>query len=124
MNATVSATAVGTINNTVTISGSNDPNPGNNTATDSDTISLPPRALPALGLLDNFTRTGTPLNLGGNWSQTTLFGLAGIVPSTGQARRDSLIRSPSGMCLPPGSAAQQGAAFTFANTRLMVPASS
>jgi uncharacterized repeat protein (TIGR01451 family) len=115
VNATVSATAVGTIANTVTISGSNDPLPGNNSWTDSDTISLPPRALPALGLLDNFTRAGAALNLGGNWSQSTFFGLANILPTAGQAL--SLSDSIAVWNVPAaGFGSQQGAAFAFANT--------
>lgn len=69
VSATVAATAPlgGTIGSSVTVAGSNDPNPANNTATDTDNVVVP---LPALPVLDNFNRANAT-TLGANWSQAT-----------------------------------------------------
>ena len=90
LNGTVAANATGTLANTATVataSGTTDPTPGNNSATDTDTI-LP--ALPTLGLLDDFNRADAA-NLGVSWSQQGPFtqnfdtlansGTSGVVPS-------------------------------------------
>jgi uncharacterized repeat protein (TIGR01451 family) len=67
MTGTLSFTASGTLDNTATVtSGATDPNLANNSATDSDTITVP--ALPTLLLLDNFNRANAT-NLGTSWSQ-------------------------------------------------------
>jgi len=66
LNGTVAGS--GTLVNTASVaapSGITDPNPANNSATDTDAITLP---LPSLTLLDNFNR-GNSNGLGTNWSQ-------------------------------------------------------
>ena len=67
---TVSGTAVpgSALANTATVAapaGTIDPTTANNSATDTDMVT---RALPALGLLDNFDRANT-IDLGASWSQ-------------------------------------------------------
>jgi uncharacterized repeat protein (TIGR01451 family) len=84
--ATVSATTIApTLVNTATVTTPatlSDPNPANNSATDTDTIVVP---LPALTLRDNFNRANSG-NLGSNWQQVNVFGLAGIRVNTNQAQ--------------------------------------
>ncbi len=67
------ASATGSLANTARVTaptGITDPNMANNTATDTDSVTSPAIALPALGLLDNFNRANAA-TLGANWSQTT-----------------------------------------------------
>jgi uncharacterized repeat protein (TIGR01451 family) len=128
LNATVSNSAVGgnTLSNTATVAvaaGSIDPISANNSATDSDTISLP---LPTLGLLDNFNRanainlnTGAPAGV--NWSQTT--GASTVIRvNNNQANCASLGNCTAGMAIWNGSTnifgATQGAAFTYNSSPL------
>lgn len=114
LNATLSATASGSLVNTASVSvpaGASDPNPANNTATDTDTIlPAPPAVLP----LDNFDRANAN-TLGGSWSQVVAFGQSAIRVNTNQAS-DVLV---AGAAYWSGSdlAAQprQAAAFTVAN---------
>jgi hypothetical protein len=113
--ATVLPAAAGAIANTATVAapaGVADPNPANNAATDGDTIvNLP---LPALAVLDNFNRANAN-TLGGNWSQVTIFGQAGIRVNANQASTALL-----GWAMWNGTGNvfgnRQGAAMTFANT--------
>jgi hypothetical protein len=83
---TVSATTIApTLVNTATVTtptSLSDPNPGNNSATDTDTIVVP---LPALTSRDNFNRPNSG-NLGSNWQQVNLFGLAGIRVNNNEAQ--------------------------------------
>ncbi len=108
VHATVASTATGSVVNSATVappSGTTDPAPGNNTATDTDTVIV----LPSLAVLDNFNRANAN-TLGANWSQATLLGAAAIRVNTNQA-----------FALLPGQAnwsaatfgAKQGAAITF-----------
>ena len=118
LNATVAANATGTLANTATVtapSSAIDPNPANNSATDSDTIAL---ALPAIGLLDNFTRANAT-TLGTNWSQTTTIGTV-IRLNGNQAQCALLGNCVLGAAMWNGATnvfgATQGAAFTFTST--------
>jgi uncharacterized repeat protein (TIGR01451 family) len=113
--ATVSPVATGTLVNTATVAvpaGATDPGSGNNSATDTDTILVP--VLPAVGLLDNFTRANAA-NLGANWIQPN----NNIRLNANQANENNgntgfaYWNSPS-----TGYGAKQGAAFTIANTTL------
>ena len=113
--ATLAFTATGTLANTATVAvpaNRADPNPANNTATDTDTITVP--ALPATGLLDNFARANAN-NLGTNWSPST--GNQSIRLNNNQAFGNSagvaLWNNPT-----TGYGAKQGAAFTIANATL------
>jgi len=114
LNATLSATASGSLANTASVSvpaAASDPNPANNSATDTDTI-LP--APPVLTLLDNFNRANAN-NLGGNWSQTLLLGSASIRVNANQAS-DVLLPGAAywnGSNL--GAQPRQAAALTVAN---------
>ena len=115
--ATVSASATGSFTNTATVAapvGITDPNLANNTANDSDAI-VASNPAPTLAVLDSFNRANAN-TLGGNWSQVTLFGRAAIRVNSNQANVPGLPgwaiwNVPSG-----GFGAQQGTAFTFANT--------
>jgi hypothetical protein len=115
-NTSLAANATGTLANTATVdvpANRIDPNLANNSATDVDTI-VPP--LPALTLLDNFNRSNSN-NLGGNWSQGTLFGAAAIRVSGIQAYAlilGSAIYNGS-LGGGPTFGTRQGAAFTFSN---------
>jgi uncharacterized repeat protein (TIGR01451 family) len=113
-NATVSASAAASIVNTATVAapaGTSDPNPADNSATDTDLLSVPP---PALGVLDNFNRANAN-TLGASWSQLTVLGAAAIRVNANQA---SAVLIGSAIWNGPGNVlgASQGAAFTFANT--------
>ncbi len=124
LNATVSATATGSVSNTATVAppaGAIDPVPGNNSATDTDTIAIP---LPTLAVLDNFNRADAT-TLGSNWSQVIAAGVAAIrivdtTPgntSTGLA--NATLPGNAYWNVPTsGFGAKQGAAFTIANTTL------
>ncbi len=103
----------GTLVNTATVgapAGINDPNLGNNSATDTDSVVIP---LPAMSVLDNFNRANAN-TLGANWSQAVLAGSSAIRVNNNRA-----------YALLPGIAIwngpgnvfgnSQGAAFTFAN---------
>jgi hypothetical protein len=73
---------------------------------------------PNLSVLDTFNRNNS-LNLGGNWSQPTLFGLAAIGVNSNQALSVSFTGSfGNAMWNGTGNVfgTTQGAAFTFANT--------
>jgi hypothetical protein len=71
-------------------------------------------ALPTLTLRDNFNRTNAN-NLGGNWSQITVGGIAALRVNSNQAYAQS-----NGWAMWNGAGnvfgAKQGAAFTFVNT--------
>jgi uncharacterized repeat protein (TIGR01451 family) len=113
---TLSASATGSLTNMATVAapvGAIDPNPANNSATDTDTIAPP---LPTLTLRDNFNRANAN-TLGGNWSQLVVFGSAALRVNNNQAFANA---SGSTYWNVPNSgfAAKQGAAFTFANTSL------
>jgi len=116
VNATVATTATGSVVNTATVAppgGTTDGTPGNNSATDTDTIVLP---LPTIGLLDNFNRTNAnTLNNGTNWSQVAVVGASAIRVNANQAFAIlpgwAIWNSPTG-----GFGNTQGAAFTFAST--------
>ncbi len=79
----------------------------------------PPPTLPTLALLDNFNR-GNATTLGGNWSQTVLFGSASIRVNSQQASdvlpiipAQAIWNGANGAGATFG--AKQGAAFTYAN---------
>jgi hypothetical protein len=93
------------------IGSTNDPVSGNNSATDTDFVVV---ALVGPPVLDNFNRSNA-LNLGSNWSQANLFGLAAIGVNANQA---SALLPGQAMWNGPGSTfgAKQGAAFTLGNT--------
>jgi large repetitive protein len=85
VDATVSNTATGNLVNSATVTAPatvSDPNPANNTATDTDTIVVP---LPAIGLLDNFDRANAT-SLGANWQQVNVFGAIGVRVNGNQAQ--------------------------------------
>jgi uncharacterized repeat protein (TIGR01451 family) len=115
VNATVATTVEpGPLVNTATVAlptGTTDGTPGNNSATDTDTVVL---ALPVLSVLDNFNRTNAN-TLGSNWSQIVLFGNAAIRVNSNQA-----FAALFGWGIWNGTGnnfgAKQGAAFTFAST--------
>ena len=114
--ATVSPMATGTLVNTATVTApatTFDPNLGNNSATDTDTIITAP-ALPALTLRDNFNRANAN-TLGANWSQTTFAGQAAIRVNANQAF--ALTDGWAMWNVPTtGFGNRQGASFTFSNT--------
>lgn len=124
-NTMLSASASGNLVNTATVSVPGtvtDSNPANNSATDTDSVSL---ALPTIPTLDTFNRTNAnTLNNGSNWSQISLG-----IPASAAIRVNSnqafcvgtgplcgvmgwaMWNNPTG-----GFGTTQGAAFTFANT--------
>jgi uncharacterized repeat protein (TIGR01451 family) len=104
---TLNGANTGSLANTATVNipaGLTDPNTANNTATDTDAITL---AKPALGLLDNFNRSNAA-TLGANWSQPTSAGTV-IRLNSNQANCALL-----GNCLS-GSAIWNGATNVFNN---------
>jgi uncharacterized repeat protein (TIGR01451 family) len=116
VNATVAASATGSVVNTATVAapaGTTDGTPGNNSATDTDTIGP---ARPTLTVLDNFNRANAN-TLGGSWSQTVVLGQAAIRVNANQA-----FALLTGQAIWNGPAAvfgaRQAASFTFANTTL------
>jgi uncharacterized repeat protein (TIGR01451 family) len=122
--AALSATATGNLVNTATVTPPatiSDPNPANNSATDTDTIIVP---RPTLSVLDNFNRAAAN-TLGSSWSQATLLGVAAIrlvdaTPgntSTGLANAN-IAGNAYWNVTPTGFGAKQGAALTIANTTL------
>jgi uncharacterized repeat protein (TIGR01451 family) len=115
-NTTLSATATGNLVNTATVAipgGMTDPNVGNNSATDTDSINV---ALPVMGLLDNFNRANAN-TLGANWSQLAVAGNAAIRINSNQAFANNA--GNAYWNLPPsGFGAKQGASFNFANAPL------
>jgi len=117
-NVTLAASATGTLANTVTVAapaGITDPNTGNNSATDTDTIVIP---LPTLSVLDNFNRANAA-TLSANWSQTTGTGTV-IRVNSNQAQCALLGNCVLGTAIWNGTTnvfgAKQGAAFTFTST--------
>jgi uncharacterized repeat protein (TIGR01451 family) len=110
-NATVSLAATGTLSNTasVTAGGATDPNPGNNSATDTTTITA------AFGLLDNFNRANVN-NLGANWSQANTGTNVDIRVNSNQAVANQTNDGGQAIWNPTVFGASQAAAFTFANT--------
>ena len=112
LTATVAASASLSVSNTATVAapGVTDAAPGNNSATDTDSI-VGPR--PTLTVLDNFNRANAN-TLGGNWSQASLFGSAALRVNTNQAFANS---SGNAYWNGAGSTfgAKQAAAFTVAN---------
>ncbi len=123
-NTTLSISATGSLANTASVAvpaGFTEPNPGNNSATDTDTITP---ALPSLPLLDNFNRANaTTLNNGSNWSQTLVgspsasgirvnqnqaYCISGGLLCTSALGAWAMWNNPAG-----GFGAAQGAAFTF-----------
>jgi uncharacterized repeat protein (TIGR01451 family) len=121
VNATLSPSASGSVANTATVAvpaGMFDPTPGNNSATDTDTV-VGTLAFPTIGLLDSFTRANANnLNNGTNWSQTVIVGSAGVRVNSNQAYCTGALCLVQGWAMwntPAGGfAAQQGTAFTFA----------
>jgi uncharacterized repeat protein (TIGR01451 family) len=111
---TVNASS-GTLSNTASISGAGvtDLVPGNNSATDVDTIAVP---LPVLSVLDNFNRANNLTSLGANWNQQTFFGLGGIGVITNQAQATAGGRAIWNVTNA-GFGARQGAAYTFTNAQ-------
>ncbi len=113
LNATVSSSTPGALTNTATISGPGiDTNPANNSAADTDQITIP---LPVLGLLDNFNRAdANTLNNGTNWSQPVLAGSAAVRVNSNQAFAilpgQALWNNP-----PAGFGSNQGASFVFSS---------
>jgi hypothetical protein len=108
----VAASAAGQIANTASVAPPadvTDPDTGDNSATDTDVVLVPP---PAIGLLDNFNRANAN-TLGSSWSQATLLGAASIRVNANQAY--ALILG-SAIWNGPGNVfgANQGAGFTFA----------
>lgn len=121
LNATVASGLIGgSITNTASVtapSGTSDPALGNNTASDTDFVAAP---LPALTVLDAFTRANAN-TLGGSWSQTVLLGNASIRVNSNQASAalgGTAIWNGAGNVF----GARQGAAFTFANAPVNNPA--
>jgi hypothetical protein len=112
---TVNASAaIGSLVNTATVAppaGTNDPILSNNSATDTDQI-VPVR--PVLTVLDNFNR-GNANNLGGNWSQASLFGLAAITVNNNQASDPTLPGNALWNVPAAGFGARQAASFAIAN---------
>lgn len=115
LTATLSATAGGSLVNTASVSvpaSASDPNPANNTATDTDPI-LP--APPPVSVLDNFNRANAS-TLGNNWRQVVVLGASPIRVNANQAS-DVLVPGAaywngSDLATQP----RQAAAFTVANT--------
>lgn len=114
--AVVSPTATGSLTNTATVTApvtTFDPNLGNNSATDTDTIIIAP-VLPALTTRDNFNRVNAN-TLGSNWSQIILLGQSAIRVNANQAYALTdgwaIWNNPAG-----GFTNKQGASFTFSNT--------
>lgn len=109
---TVPFAATGTIESTATVSVAapvSDPNPANNSATDSDPVVVTP---PGLTLLDAFTRANAT-NLGANWTQPALFGIAAIGINGNQAT--TLAGGRAYWNVPStGFGVRQGAAMTLA----------
>ncbi len=109
--------ATGTLTNTasaVVVAPTVDPNTANNSATDVDTVVV---AAPTVAALDAFNRANA-VNLGGSWSQTSLFGVAAIgiaanQATTGLAVGNALWNVPAFPAL--GFGARQGAAATLTN---------
>jgi len=119
LNGTVAANATpGALTNTATVAvpagGTTDPNPANNSATDTDAIVL---ALPSLTVLDNFNRTNAA-NLGANWSQPN----NNIRLNNNQAQENTGTTGfaywNGGTGGGPTYGARQGAGLTIANTTL------
>jgi len=110
--ATLSPSAVGSLTNTASVTMpagfTTDPTAANNTASDTDTISVP---LPTLTVLDNFNRANAT-TLGSNWSQIVLLGRAAIQNQSNQAFAAvpgfAYWNNPT-----TGYGSKQGAAFTF-----------
>ena len=114
--ATLSATATGTLTNIATVAppaGTIDPNPANNSATDTTTIAV---AGPSWGLLDNFNRANAS-TLAPNWGQATFFGVAALRVNANQA---SALVTGQAMWNPAAATfgPKQGAQITFANATL------
>jgi uncharacterized repeat protein (TIGR01451 family) len=116
---TVSPTATGTLTNTATVAapaGTTDPSLGNNTSTDTTTITPATPAAPVFALLDAFTRANAN-TLAPNWGQTTFAGFAALRVNSNQAF--ALI---SGQAMWNSSSAtfgsKQGAQLTFATNTL------
>jgi uncharacterized repeat protein (TIGR01451 family) len=124
---TLSANATGSVTNSATVAvpaGTTDPVAANNTASDTDTITLT-TVKPTVAVLDNFNRA-TAGTLGGNWSQPVTLGLAAIAvfdttngnTSTGLAQAAALSGSAYWNGNNASLGARQAAAMTFANTPL------
>ena len=118
---TLASNASGALSNTATVatpSGTGDPNLANNSATDTDTI-VPAR--PTGGLLDNFNRANTTtVGLGANWAQTgtslRVNGQQALAFSGGGSNNNNNTGLWNTTSPSPVFAADQWAAFTFANT--------
>jgi hypothetical protein len=112
----VPATASGSLVNVATVApppGVGDPNPANNTASDSDSITP---ARPNLAVLDGFNRL--PANtLGANWSQLNIGGAAIRIPTGSTSSAGVAFANSAGNAYWNATtfAAKQGAAFTIAN---------
>lgn len=111
---TVPLNATGTIQSTATVSvplPATDPNPANNSATDTDAVVVAP---PALTPLDAFDRA-VATNLGGNWTQPSLLGVAAIGIAVNRAT--TLLAAGNAYWNVPsaGFGARQGAAMTVSS---------
>jgi uncharacterized repeat protein (TIGR01451 family) len=115
-----SASTLPALNNTATVSAlpGTDPNPANNTATDSDSIVVPPPPpLPAVTLRDDFNRANAN-TLGGNWSQAT-FPIIGIAIRVNANQGAAAFMGNAYWNVPAaGFGNKQGASFGIANATL------
>jgi uncharacterized repeat protein (TIGR01451 family) len=112
LNANVNVAATGNLANTATVAvpaNVVDANLANNTA--SDTVAVV--GFPGLTTSDLFNRANAN-NLGGNWSQASLLGIAALRVNTNQAFANSAGTAYWNVPAA-GFAAKQGAGFTFAN---------
>lgn len=115
---TVPFAATGTIESTATVSVAapvSDPNLANNSATDSDAVVV---AAPALTTLDTFDRA-VATNLGANWTQPNLAGIAAI--GIGGNRATTLLAAGNAFWNVPaaGFGTRQGAAMTVTNGNIV-----
>ena len=109
------ASATGSLVNTATVAaptGTTDPNTANNTATDTDTVSLPTIPLPTLGVLDSFNRTNAT-TLGASWSQAGTTGVNANQALSAGAVGGTLPATAYWNVPTAGFGNRQGAAFTF-----------
>jgi uncharacterized repeat protein (TIGR01451 family) len=106
------ASASGTLSNTATVAmvGGTDRNAANNSATDTVQVPLTDKPLPALPILDRFSRANAT-TLGAPWNQATIGGQAAIRVNANAALAAITGWATYGTTL----GADQGAAFTFAN---------
>ncbi|MCJ7712290.1 MAG: hypothetical protein MUQ32_15835 [Chloroflexi bacterium] len=115
---TLAADATGALANTATVSAPvdiTDPVAGNNSATDTDTIVIPPPPLPTLGLLDGFNRTNAN-NLGSSWNQANSGTNVDLRVNANQAFANQTNDGGQAIWNPTVFAANQGAAMAMAGS--------